>query len=272
MDYISIKNLEVFTRQEVFGEEKRFGQKYAIDLNLYLDTRRAGVSDEIEESIDYAAVCHFISAFLKGHSYKLIESAAERLAEDILIEYPALSRVLLTVKKPWAPVGLPIEEVAVSIERGWHRVFFSMGSNMGDREAYIKNAVNILRENDKIIILNESKLYETEPYGMEKQDKFLNNCVEIKTLHTPSELLTFCKNLEAMAGRVKTEHWGPRPLDIDILFYDDVTVDLPDLTVPHYDIENRYFVLEPLCEIAPHMRHPVSKKTAITMLNELKNK
>lgn len=269
MDCISIKNLEVFSRHGVFDEGNRIGQKFAIDLNLYLDTRVAGVCDDLSKSVDYGKVCHFINAFMKGHSYKLIETAAERLAEDILIEYPILTKVNITVKKPWAPVGLPIEEVAVTIERGWHRVFLSLGSNMGDREAYLKSAVNYLKENDKIIVEKESMLLETEPYGMTNQDKFLNSAIEIKTLHTPIELLTFCKNLEKMAGRVKTEHWGPRPLDIDILYFDDSLIDLPELTIPHADIQNRQFVLEPLCEIAPYVRHPITKKTAIEMLREL---
>ena len=272
MDYISIKNLEVFSRQGVFEGENRLGQKYAIDMQLYLDTKIAGISENIDESIDYAKVCHFVNAFVKGHNYKLIESAAERLAEDILIEYKKLSKVILTIKKPWAPVGLPIEEVAVTIERGWHRAFLSMGSNMGDREEYIKNALKIIEDNDKVDIINHSELIETEPYGMEQQDKFLNNAVEIRTLLAPKEILILCKNLERMAGRVKTEHWGPRPLDIDLLFYDDDTIETMELTVPHYDIENRQFVLEPMSMIAPYLRHPVLNKTISQMLKELQDK
>lgn len=269
MDYISIKNLEVFSKHGVLEEENRLGQKFAIDLCMYFDTRVAGVSDDLEKSVDYGKVCHFVNAFMKGHTYKLIETAAERLAEDILIEYPALSKVGITVKKPWAPIGLPLEEVAVTIERGWHTAFLSLGSNMGDREEYIRNALNILRENDRISILSESDLIETEPYGMLQQDKFINGAIGLRTLHTPTELLTFCKNLEKMAGRVKTEHWGPRPLDIDILFYDDAVVDLPDLTIPHIDMQNRQFVLEPLCQIAPYLRHPIFKKTIKEMFDEL---
>lgn len=270
MDYISIKNLEVISRQTNLYDELSIGQKFAIDARLYIDTRTAGVNEDISKSVDYGAVCHFMSAFMKGHSYKLIESAAERLAEDVLIEYPAISRIALTVKKPWAPVGLPLEEVSVTIERGWHKAFLSLGSNMGDREAYIKNAKNVLAANDRISIVKESGIIETEPYGMKNQDRFLNAAIEIRTLHTPIELLTFCKNLEKMAGRVETEkRWGPRPLDLDILFYDNDIIDLPTLTVPHIDLQNRLFVLEPMCEIAPYHRHPVYMKTIAEMLAEL---
>ncbi|MDO4187837.1 MAG: 2-amino-4-hydroxy-6-hydroxymethyldihydropteridine diphosphokinase [Lachnospiraceae bacterium] len=272
MDYISIKNLEVFSRHGVFENGGSLGQKYAIDVRLYIDTRIAGVTDDIDNSVDYAKVCHFINAFMKGHDFKLIETSAERLAEDILIEYPAISNVHLTVKKPWAPVGLPIEEVNVTIERGWHRAFLSMGSNMGDREEYIRKAINLLKSNEKIIVEKESTIIETEPYGMSQQDKFLNSCIEIKTILTPREILIFCKNLEAMAGRVKTEHWGPRPLDIDILFYDNDVYDTENLTIPHADIKNRAFVLEPMCEIAPYFRHPIYMKTMSEMLSDLNNK
>lgn len=270
MDYISIKNLEVFSRHGVFEDSGRLGHKFAIDAKLFVDTRAAGTTDDISDSVDYAKVCHFINAFIKGHDFKLIETIAERLVSDILIEYPAISSVELTVKKPWAPVGLPIEEVNVTIERGWHRAFLAMGSNMGDREAYIHKAIKQLKENDKIIVVRESAIIETEPYGKTDQNKFLNNAIEIKTLLSPSEVLIFCKNLEKMAGRVKAEHWGPRPLDIDVLFYDNDIIDTDILTVPHYDIKNRSFVLEPMCEIAPYYRHPIYLKTVSQMLEELK--
>jgi len=269
MDCISIKNLEVFSRNGAFGEENRVGQKFAIDAKLYIDTRVAGVSDDLSKSVDYAKVCHFISWFMKGHNFKLIETAAERLAEDILIEYPAITSVSLETKKPWAPIGLPLEEVSVTIERGWHRVFIALGANMGDREGNINKAIELLGENDRIMLLNRSKLIETEPYGNPNQEMYINGVVELRTLHTPSELLVFCKNLERMAGRTEGEHWGPRPLDLDILFYDDDIIDLPNLTVPHVDIKNRSFVLEPMCDIAPYFRHPLYKKTMREMLDEL---
>lgn len=271
MDYIRIKNLEVFTKHGIY-EEDAISQKFAIDADLYFDTREAGVSDDIRKSVDYSSICHFISAFMKGHNFKLIETAAERLADDILIQYPTLDSVALTVKKPWAPIGLPIEEVSVTIVRGWHKAFLSLGSNMGDKEKYICDAINIMNENEDIEVVSHASIIETEPYGNVDQDKFLNTAIEIKTLMTPRELLTYCKNLEKMAERVKTEHWGPRTLDIDILFYDNDTVDQPGLTIPHEDMANRDFVLRPMMEIAPYHRHPVTGKTIRTMFAELNNK
>lgn len=269
MDYISIKNLEVYSHHGVFDEENRLGQKFAINAKLYFDTRDAGISDDINKSVNYSSVCHFMHAFMKGHSFKLIETAAERLATDILIEYPRITGILIEMRKPWAPIGLPVEEVAVTIERRWHRVFLSLGSNMADREHALKQAIYLMTNNDAIRVKRESSIIETEPYGMIQQDKFLNCAIEIDTLMRPEELITYCKNLEAMAGRVKTEHWGPRPLDIDILFYDDIVMDSEMLTIPHADLHNRVFVLDPMMEIAPYVRHPGLNKTIKEMREAL---
>ena len=146
-----------------------------------------------------------------------------------------------------------------------------MGSNMGDREEYINKAIKYLKENYKIEVVKATELIETKPYGLEQQDKFLNNVVKIRTLLDPLELLVLCKNIEKMLGRVKTEHWGPRPIDIDILFYDDLVIDSEDLVVPHEDMKNRVFVLEPMMNIAPYLRHPVFNKTIKEMYTELIN-
>lgn len=271
MDCISIKNLEVFSKQNVFDAGNSLGQKFAIDMGIFFDTKKASLSDDIDKSIDYDSVCHFINAFIKGHNFRLIETLAQRLAEDILIEYPTICEIVVTVKKPWAPVGLPIEEVAVTIKRAWHTVYLGMGSNMGDREEYINKAIKYLKENYKIEVVKATELIETKPYGLEQQDKFLNNVVKIRTLLDPLELLVLCKNIEKMLGRVKTEHWGPRPIDIDILFYDDLVIDSEDLVVPHEDMKNRVFVLEPMMDIAPYLRHPVFNKTIKEMYTELLN-
>ena len=146
-----------------------------------------------------------------------------------------------------------------------------MGSNMGDREEYINKAIKYLKDNYKIEVVKATELIETKPYGLEQQDKFLNNVVKIRTLLDPLELLVLCKNIEKMLGRVKTEHWGPRPIDIDILFYDDLVIDSEDLVVPHEDMKNRVFVLEPMMDIAPYLRHPVFNKTIKEMYTELLN-
>lgn len=261
MDQIRIDNLEVFAHHGVFQEENSLGQKFLISGVFYLDTRTAGLSDDLGQSLDYGKVCYFIKQKLEERNYQLIEAVAEHLAEDLLLEFDIVKQIDLTVKKPWAPILLPLETVAVSISRKWHRVFLSIGSNLGDREGYLDMAIDRLNGERDTKVLTIADYIETEPYGDVEQGDFLNSALEIQTLKTPRELLDFIHVVEAEAKRERIVHWGPRTLDIDILFYDDELISEPDLIVPHIEIEKRAFVLEPMVNIAPYFRHPVSKKT-----------
>ena len=114
-----------------------------------------------------------------------------------------------------------------------------------------------------------SKLLYTKPYGGVKQEDFLNGAIELETLLTPYELLDFLHELEKEAGRERKIHWGPRTLDLDILFYEDFVSDDPKLTIPHPDMENRLFVLEPLMELCPYYINPINQKSVKQMLKEL---
>ena len=111
-----------------------------------------------------------------------------------------------------------------------------------------------------------------EPYGGVDQDDFLNGCLELETLLTPHELLEVLHKAEQQEKRERLIHWGPRTLDLDLLFYDDEILESPELVVPHPEIEKRTFVLEPLAQIAPWKVHPVLKKRIKTLLEELENK
>ena len=121
----------------------------------------------------------------------------------------------------------------------------------------------------EIVVEKVSGYLVTEPYGGVEQDEFLNGVLKLRTLLTPEELLDRLHELEAAANRERIIHWGPRTLDLDILFYDNEIIDTPDLHIPHIDMENRDFVLKPMDEIAPYYRHPVLNKTIHQLLNEL---
>lgn len=270
MDKIIIRSLEVFAHHGVFPEENKLGQKFLVDAVLYTNIRKAGMTDELEDSIDYGMVCHEISDFLQEHTYKLIEKAAEALAEHLLKQVNLLDAVEIEIRKPWAPVGLPMKEAAVSIYRAWHTVYLALGSNMGNKEEYIRRAIEELEEHDCCRVGVVSELISTEPYGVKEQDDFLNGCLEMKTLLPPEELLVFLHEIEESNGRERTLRWGPRTLDLDILFYDDMILDTENLTIPHIDMQNREFVLAPMEEIAPYKRHPVLNKTIRQMYAELK--
>ena len=129
------------------------------------------------------------------------------------------------------------------------RAFLALGSNLGDRERYIRDAVAALPD-----VVALSPIYETDPVGgPDGQGPFLNAVVELDTDLSPRELLEWCRRLEAAAGRVRTEHWGPRTLDVDVLLVGDLVVDEPDLVVPHPRMWERDFVLKPLADLAPEV-------------------
>jgi 2-amino-4-hydroxy-6-hydroxymethyldihydropteridine diphosphokinase len=132
------------------------------------------------------------------------------------------------------------------------RAFIGLGSNLGDRRQYLRGAVEGLRAGHDVVAL--SPLYETEPMGgPEDQGAFLNMVVELATDDTPRQLLERCHAVEAAAARVRTVHWGPRTLDADVVWVDGVSVDEPDLVVPHPRLWERRFVLQPLFDLAPDL-------------------
>lgn len=117
MDRIIIENLKVHAHHGVFPEENALGQLFVISAVLHVDLRAAGASDALEDSIDYGAACHLIDAHTRSHTYKLLERLAQGLSDALFDAFPAIERVELTVKKPWAPIGLPLDYAAVAIDR-----------------------------------------------------------------------------------------------------------------------------------------------------------
>ena len=269
MDKIEIKKLEIFANHGVFPEENVLGQKFVISATLYTDTRKAGLTDELTASIHYGEVSHMITKFTKEHTYKLLVALAANLCQMLLQELPLLKMITLRIEKPWAPVALPLETVAVEITRRWHTAYVAFGSNLGDKKKFLDDGIQGLRTTPSCEVEAVSEYLVTEPYGGVEQDEFLNGVLKLRTLLTPEELLDRLHELEAAANRERIIHWGPRTLDLDILFYDNEIIDTPDLHIPHIDMENRDFVLKPMDEIAPYYRHPVLNKTIHQLLNEL---
>lgn len=272
LDRISIKNLEVFANHGVYPEENKLGQKFLVTAELYTDTRKAGMQDDLTQSIHYGVVSQVITDFLQKHTYQLIETAAEQLAKELLLHTDRLVAVTLELKKPWAPVGLPLETVSVKITRGWHTAYLGLGSNMGDKKAYLDGAVKAISETEACEVLRVSDYLCTKPYGGVEQDDFLNACLSLRTLLTPQELLDRLHEIEQEAGRERLIHWGPRTLDLDILMYDDLVMETENLILPHVEMHLREFVLEPLSQIAPWKRHPLTYMTVSQMLEQLRKK
>jgi 2-amino-4-hydroxy-6-hydroxymethyldihydropteridine diphosphokinase len=144
-----------------------------------------------------------------------------------------------------------------------HIVYLALGTNLGDRLANLKQAISALTP--QLDVKAKSQVYETPPWGVEEQPKFLNQVIKANTYLDPEPLLKHLKRLEVALGRQESFPNGPRLIDMDILFYDDLVVDKPSLVIPHPRLHERGFVLLPLLEIAPNLVHPVSKKSVREM-------
>ncbi len=145
------------------------------------------------------------------------------------------------------------------------KIYIGIGSNLGNREENCRKAVEGLHEHG-IKVLKSSSMIETAPWGIEEQPKFINMAVEAETRLVPGELLKILKEIESGLGRRPAERWGPRIIDLDVLFYDDLVMKTTDLEIPHPGIKDREFVLKPLVEIAPDLVHPVFRKTIKELL------
>ena len=151
-------------------------------------------------------------------------------------------------------------------------VYLGLGSNLGDRKENLEKAIEALNDFEEIEVTNKSSILETEPYGKTDQTEFMNMCAEISTRMSPLSLLETVLGIEHSLGRVREEVWGPRIIDIDILLYEDLELELDDLSIPHKEMHLRSFVLEPLSEIAPYMKHPTLDKLVIELKEELERR
>jgi 2-amino-4-hydroxy-6-hydroxymethyldihydropteridine diphosphokinase len=145
-------------------------------------------------------------------------------------------------------------------------VFLSIGTNLGNRERNLSNALGMLAESTGRISASSS-VYETEPWGFDSEDRFLNMVVKVNTVLTPRGLLEKTEWIESVLGRIRNEkRYSSRIIDIDILFYEDQVIDEVNLKIPHPRIAERRFILVPLCEIAPELMHPVIQETVSSLL------
>ncbi len=149
------------------------------------------------------------------------------------------------------------------------RAFIGLGSNLGDREANLRQALEYLAQAPETTVVRASSLYDTEPVGVEDQPHFLNAVAQLETQLTPRQLLWNLMLVERRLGRVRSQRWGPRTIDLDLLLYEDVVIEDHDLELPHPELAKRSFVLVPLVELEPLLPHPVTRETMLALLHRL---
>ena len=269
MDKIHIKDLEIIGFHGAIPEEKVLGQKFVLSFELDVDLRQAGKNDDLTKTVHYGELAQKVEEEFTKTSYDLIEKAAEEICEFVLLNYPLVKKVKLLLKKPWAPTRKHVEYVAVEIERKWNKVYIAAGSNLGDKEETLKEAIDKIDKRKDCVVTKVSNFYTTDPVGYEDQDQFVNCVFEINTLQTPSELMNTLLEVEKDFKRERIIRWGPRTLDLDIIFYDDIISYDEHILIPHPRAHERQFVMKPMCDINPYYVHPIYRKRVMDISSEL---
>lgn len=269
MDKIHIKDLEIIGFHGAIPEEKVLGQKFVLSFELDVDLRQAGKNDDLTKTVHYGELAQKVEEEFTKTSYDLIEKAAEEICEFVLLNYPLVKKVKLLLKKPWAPTRKHVEYVAVEIERKWNKVYIAAGSNLGDKEETLKEAIYIIDKRKDCVVTKVSNFYTTDPVGYEDQDQFVNCVFEINTLQTPSELMDTLLEVEKDFKRERIIRWGPRTLDLDIIFYNDIISYDEHILIPHPRAHERQFVMKSMCDINPYYVHPIYRKRVMDISSEL---
>jgi dihydroneopterin aldolase / 2-amino-4-hydroxy-6-hydroxymethyldihydropteridine diphosphokinase len=257
MDRIELTGWRATTVIGALEFEQLAPQPVEVDVVLHVDLEEAGETDDLSATVNYGEVLDDFAKVAED-PHVLLERLAHRLCE-VALAFPLVQEVELVVRKLRPPVPYDVAHTAVRLHRrrmvshaaGTHEAILALGSNLGDRDGFLRLAVAELGP------LRQSQVYETDPVGgPERQGPYLNMVVAVRTDLDPFALLRRCQRIERLAGRVRDVRWGPRTLDIDILFYDGMTLTSDELTVPHPRHAERRFVLAPLAEVAPERCPP----------------
>ncbi|MEO0916275.1 MAG: 2-amino-4-hydroxy-6-hydroxymethyldihydropteridine diphosphokinase, partial [Pseudomonadota bacterium] len=241
-DKVFVSNLCILGRHGVLEEEQVLGQRFFLDIEVTTDARRASANDDPKKAICYGALCDIAQSVSDAGPYLLIETLAELIIDAILERFATATAVRVRVRKPGAPISASFDTVGVELERPRQRnVGFSLGSNVGEKSSQIRAALVFLEAVPGIEVTHVSRFYKTAPWGKEDQDWFVNACAVGQTSLTPHEVLRALKEIEVQLGRTPGERWGPRLIDIDLLYLDGEELSTSALSLPHPEILNRNF-------------------------------
>ena len=265
LDKITLSRMEFEGHTGCFDFEKTNGQKFIVTIDIFIDRIKGCYTDELADTVAYDKVYEITKQIVTSDRGNLIECLAQKIADGVLEYDKRIDKVQVTVSKPEAPVKGIFETMEVTVTRCRKEfVILSLGSNLGDREANILAAEKALKELSGTEGFKYASIYETEPVGLEEQPYFLNTCVGFYTDIEPFDLLDKIHVIENRLMRTRDVHWGPRTIDIDIIFYGDRVIMKPELTVPHPMWHLRSFVIVPLREIKDvGLDHPDDKEVTL---------
>ncbi len=259
---IIIKNLSLFGYHGVNSEEKIRGQEFLFNISILLSEAKIKKEDilrkdDIRYTVDYSSIIKIVRDINDNNKFELLETLSGIIAENILSFSPLIKRVRVRVEKTKPPINEEIGSVGVEAQFEMEKkvkVFLSLGSNLGDRERNLRDAVDKIHQDSRFDVTGVSSIYETEPMYLKEQDSFYNIVMDADVDDTfdPFELLGYLKGIEYSMGRAGNDiRYGPRIIDLDILCFDNIEIVSDFLVIPHPGILERGFVLIPFNEIAP---------------------
>ena len=257
---ISVEHITAMGCIGVNPEEKINPQPYVVDVKGYI--KDYALDDDLEKTVNYTLIRKAIENYISSSQRSLIESAAIDCVRLLLRNF-IFDKVGVRMYKPNVNKNT---NTSVYYESQWSDIAVSIGSNLGDSEAIIHKATEeIINNQNDFKDIKVSSLIKTKPYGKTDQPDFLNGALVGKTVLDPYQLLHYFQSLEQEAARVRKEHWGPRTLDLDIVFFGDKVIRDRYLNIPHADWMNREFVLKPLMELIPDYC-PINENLTISEL------
>lgn len=271
-DKILLNQMQFYGYHGALPEERRLGQRFSVDLELETDLFRAGQTDDLSQTVNYADVFSRVQTIVEKQSFQLIETVAEKIAADLLHAFPRIDACRVKVIKPDPPIEGHYASVAAVVERRRITAYLGLGSNMGDRAFFLEQSLDRLNELPNVQVGRCSSIYETAPYGPVTQDNFLNMAAEVMTTQPANALLAAIQKIELDLQRKRGLHWGPRTIDIDILTFGQQISRTEALALPHPEIARRGFVLKPLAEIASHLVLPGDNCSIIERWQSLEGK
>jgi len=264
---ILIKDLKLYGYHGVREYEKKDGQDFIFNICIYIEDSSLKNSDDLKDTLSYSDIIKVISKINKDKRFDLLETLSRTIAEKIIRMSGLVQKVDIRIEKPRPPIDENLGSVGVeyslsryemlTVKEEEMEVFLSIGSNMGDRKKNIVKAMDLLNNDPRLEMLEASSFYETEPMYVGEQANFYNIAAKIKVKNDmdPFGLLGLIKSIEYDMGRESGKmRNGPRPIDIDILYFGDKKIESDILKIPHPRICERKFVLMPLGEIAPEIK------------------